>query len=114
MAYSGCLSDSVSNATVPGFYASIALSDRPLRQKYNPKNLNPSLLYSARQSEERAGSFRATLEQHGLYSSFQYVLRLSPVVHKKLAELGAGIKSSREAGFDGAQAFSTLLHETVH
>jgi len=42
------------------------------------------------------------------------VLRLSPVIHKKLAEVGSGIKTSRQAGFDGAQAFSTLLHETVH
>jgi hypothetical protein len=77
-------------------------------------DLNPSLLYSARRDEERAGSFNATLRAHGLYSSFQYVLRLSPAVHKKLAEVGDGIKSSQEIGLDGAQAFSTLLHETIH
>jgi hypothetical protein len=77
-------------------------------------DLNPSLLYSARRDEERAGFFNATLRAHGLYSSFQYVLRLSPAVHKKLAESGTGIRSSQETGFDGVQAFSTLLHETVH
>jgi hypothetical protein len=42
------------------------------------------------------------------------VLRLSPAVHQKISELRPGIVSSREIGFDGAQAFSTYLHETIH
>ncbi len=77
-------------------------------------NLDPSLLYSARSLEPKSGAFSATLKTHGLYNSFQYVLRLSPAVHRKLAEIGNGIVSSREAGFYGAQAFSTFLHETIH
>jgi hypothetical protein len=42
------------------------------------------------------------------------VLRLSPVVHRTLDGSPIGIVSSGEVSFDVAQAFSTLLHETVH
>src|SRR5271166_5625126 len=55
----------------------------------------------------------ATINAHGLYNSFQFVLRLSPEVHRKLAALPNGI-TSKDIGFDGLQAFSTYLHETVH
>jgi hypothetical protein len=77
-------------------------------------NLDPSLFCSAQSLEPKPGAFNATLNAQGLYNSFQYVLRLSPAVHRKLSEIGSGIVSSREAGFDGAQAFSTFLHETIH
>jgi hypothetical protein len=60
------------------------------------------------------GTFNATLDTHGRYNTFQYVLRLSPAIHRKLAEIGSGIHSSRDAKQTGAQAFSTFLHETVH
>jgi len=44
-----------------------------------------------------------------------FVLRLSPLVHRALSTLQEeGIHSSREIGFDRAQAFSTYLHETIH
>jgi hypothetical protein len=42
------------------------------------------------------------------------VLRLSPRIHQTLAGLTPGIGSSNQAGFDGAQAMSTYLHETIH
>ena len=58
------------------------------------------------------GDFRATLEARGLYNSFQFVLRLSPVVHRQLASLPSGIVT--ELDFDDMQAFSTYLHETIH
>jgi hypothetical protein len=61
-----------------------------------------------------SGGLSATLNAHGLYNAFQFVLRLSPAVHQKISELPAGIVSSHEIGFDGAQAFSTYLHETIH
>jgi hypothetical protein len=77
-------------------------------------DLDPSLLFSVHRISGHAGAFHATLKANGLYSSFQYVLRLSPEIHRKLSELGAGVKSSKETGFSGAQAFSTFLHETVH
>lgn len=60
------------------------------------------------------GVFGATIKAHGLYNAFQFVLRLSPAVHQKISELPTGIVSSREVGFDAAQAFSTYLHETIH
>jgi len=62
----------------------------------------------------KPGSFAATSKAHGLYSSFQFVLRLSPAVHKQLTKLRSGIVSNREVGLEGARAFSTYLHETVH
>ncbi len=55
----------------------------------------------------------ACLNSHGLYNSFQSVLRLSPEVHRKLATLPTGIVTE-QVDFDGLQAFSTYLHETIH
>jgi hypothetical protein len=77
-------------------------------------NLDPQLLSSANQMPIASADLSATLNAHGLYNAFQFVLRLSPAVHQKISELPAGIVSSREIGFDGAQAFSTYLHETIH
>ena len=58
--------------------------------------------------------FRATLNAHGLFNTQQFVLRLSPVVHRALASVPAGIVSSSNMNFEQAQAMSTYLHETVH
>jgi hypothetical protein len=78
-------------------------------------NLDPQLLSSANPIGPTAsGDLSATLNAHGLYNAFQFVLRLSPAVHQRISELPAGISSWREIGFDGAQAFSTYLHETIH
>ncbi len=56
----------------------------------------------------------ACLNAHGLYNSVQFVLRLSPEVHRKIAALpGSGILSG-PLDFDSLQAFSTYLHETIH
>lgn len=60
------------------------------------------------------GVFAATLKGHGLYNTFQFVLRLSPAVHRKLASLPNGIVNSGATDLEGLQAFSTYLHETVH
>ncbi len=59
-------------------------------------------------------TFAATLEAHGLFNTFQFVLRLSPQVHRRLVETSRGILTSADIGFEGAQAFSTYLHETIH
>lgn len=75
--------------------------------------LQPDLLFGLPGSRDD-GNFHATLDGHGLYNTFQFVLRLSPAVHRKIAELPSGIATSSEAGFEGAQAFSTFLHETIH
>lgn len=60
------------------------------------------------------GAFAATLKGRGLYSTFQFVLRLSPAVHRKLSSLPSGIVNSSMIDFDGVEAFSTYLHETIH
>ncbi|MBB3747186.1 hypothetical protein FHX10_006742 [Rhizobium sp. BK591] len=75
--------------------------------------LQPDLLPSLR-SYTHEGKYAATLRGHGLYDAFRFVLRLSPEVHRKIAELPGGIVKSREAGFERTQAFSTFLHETIH
>jgi hypothetical protein len=59
-------------------------------------------------------SFNATTKAHGLYNTFQFVLRLSPAVHRKLASMPSGIVNSGMIDLEGVQAFSTFLHETVH
>ena len=73
-------------------------------------NLNPSYLFADRAPPE----FHATVEAHGLYNTQQFVLRLSPLIHRKLSELEPGISTNGIIGFDGAQAMSTFLHETMH
>lgn len=58
--------------------------------------------------------FAATTEAHGLYSTNQFVLRLSPLIHQTLANREGGITTNGKIGLDGAQAMSTYLHETIH
>jgi hypothetical protein len=74
--------------------------------------LAPELL-NARPSASTP-AFAATTEAHGLYSTNQFVLRLSPVVHQTLARLQPGISTNGKIDLDGAQAMSTYLHETIH
>jgi len=59
------------------------------------------------------GDLNACLNSHGLYNPFQFVLRLSPEVHRRMAALPNGIVTGG-IDFDGLQAFSTFLHETIH
>lgn len=58
--------------------------------------------------------FKAVTNAHGLYHTQQFVLRLSPAVHRKLAEFRPGVHTVGDAGFEGVRAMSTYLHETVH
>jgi hypothetical protein len=57
--------------------------------------------------------FNACINGHGLYNSFQFVLRLSPEVHRRLSSYSPGITSGVKDPED-IRAFSTYLHETVH
>lgn len=59
-------------------------------------------------------SLAAVLDAQGRYHALQFVLRLSPLIHRTLEKLPHGIVSSADIDFDGAQAFSTYLHETIH
>ena len=76
-------------------------------------DLNAYLLDSAAGLVASPIDLNACLNSHGLYNPFQFVLRLSPEVHRKIATLPTGIV---RGGFDfeGLQAFSTYLHETIH
>lgn len=77
-------------------------------------NFDARLLQSVQTLVGGEGDFNATLDAHGLYNTFQFVLRLSPAVHRTIAALPSGIVSSQEATFEGTLAFSTYLHETIH
>ena len=75
--------------------------------------ITPSLLDSPIGIVESPVDLKACLNSHGLYNSFQFVLRLSPEVHRKIEALTNGTIQGR-ADFDNLRAYSTYLHETVH
>ena len=77
-------------------------------------SFSPALLNDHAPLMSSSGEFRATTEAHGLYNTFQFVLRLSPLVHRKLASLPSGIVNSGDVDLEGVQAFSTYIHETIH
>jgi hypothetical protein len=77
-------------------------------------NLNTGLLESIPVLVEGSGDMHAVLNARGLYNTFQFVLRLSPEVHRKIEALPNGIISSSAVDFEDLQAFSTYLHETIH
>lgn len=72
-------------------------------------HLQSSLLTPAKR-----GAFHATLDGHGSYNTFQFVLRLSPKIHRALGGIADGSKSAQSSNFETVQAFSTFLHETIH
>lgn len=76
-------------------------------------NLKPSLLDTPVGNIESPSDLKACLNAHGLYNSFQFVLRLSPEVHRKIEELPKGIITDA-VDFDNLRAYSTYLHETIH
>lgn len=67
--------------------------------------------------EDRADGpkdLRSCINAHGLYSTLQFVLRLSPEIHRVLSTTPSGIYSGSNISFESIQAFSTFLHETIH
>lgn len=75
--------------------------------------LTPELLF-ADASDRASPAFPAVHNAHGVYSTLQFVLRLSPMVHRTLSRFDAGITTNGAIGWEGGQAMSTLLHETIH
>ena len=75
--------------------------------------LNLNLLDSPYGLDKSPAELNACLNAHGLYNSIQFVLRLSPEVHRKIAALPTGIVAGG-IDFETLQAFSTYLHETIH
>lgn len=76
--------------------------------------LNANLLDSSRGLLTGPDDLYAVLNAHGLYNSTHFVLRLSPEVHRKLSGFSDGVKIRTGVDFEGAQAMSTYLHETIH
>jgi hypothetical protein len=56
----------------------------------------------------------ATLQAHGLYSTEQFVLRLSPENHRLVDEATSAESSNTSISEAALQAYSTYIHETVH
>jgi hypothetical protein len=78
------------------------------------KRLNPSLLLADTGHAISDNAFRATINAHGLYNTQQFVLRLSPRIHRLLSSRLSGVTTSKSVSLELAQAMSTYLHETVH
>ena len=58
-------------------------------------------------------SFAATLNAHGLYSTTEFVLRLSPRIHELVDAMTRGETDGYSAD-ELYTAYSTYLHETIH
>jgi hypothetical protein len=56
--------------------------------------------------------YNACINSHGLYNSFQFVLRLSPLIHHRLSSVPTGIVNGIDS--ESLMAFSTYFHETIH
>jgi hypothetical protein len=84
-----------------------------LVERTSAMQLKPSLLDSPTDTIEVPGDLQACLNSHGLYNPFQFVLRLSPEVHRKIELLPTGLIHG-PADFDCLRAYSTYLHETIH
>jgi hypothetical protein len=76
--------------------------------------LDHSLLTTLNENASVPEELRSCLNAHGLYSTLQFVLRLSPRIHRILAATPTSIYDSSQISFEQVQAFSTYLHETVH
>lgn len=59
--------------------------------------------------------YNACLNSHGEYNSFQFVLRLSPLVHNRIEKFSTAILAGDDiSDFEDVVAFSTYIHETIH
>ena len=77
-------------------------------------DLNPELLESEPLVPEVSPDFPAILNVRGLYSTTEFVLRLSPRIHQLIDAVPSGVYSTDDLDAEIIQAFSTYLHETVH
>lgn len=77
-------------------------------------NLDRSLLATFEEQDDVPVDLHACINSHGLYNRVQFVMRLSPEVHRRLSDLSPQITTYRQVTDEQVQAFSTLLHETVH
>lgn len=68
------------------------------------------------ESEEyKPGEYRAVLNARGLYSSLQFVMRLSPDVHRRVTRQASVVVNVEESTApEDLFAYATVLHETTH
>jgi hypothetical protein len=76
-------------------------------------NFNIELLDNRKNQIRYADTLKACFNSHGFYNNIQFVLRLSPLVHEKIASMPSGIVS-RKFNAESLQAYSTYIHETFH
>ena len=77
------------------------------------RQLNPKLL-SIDASDHAGTALQATNKALGLHHTQQFLLRLSPEIHRILGAIEPGITTAGKLGHDATQAMSTYLHETIH
>lgn len=80
----------------------------------DPVNADRSLLTTLHERASAPEELYACINAHGLYNRVQYVLRLSPEVHRRLSRFSTQILKLNRVAPAEMQAFSTLLHETLH
>ena len=77
-------------------------------------NLDRSLLATFEERDDVPVDLHACINSHGLYHRVQFVMRLSPEVHRRLSGISPQLTNNSQVTYEQVQAFSTLLHETVH
>lgn len=77
-------------------------------------DLDIDLLDASHEAIELPPELAACINAHGLYSTQQFVLRLSPRIHELISSIPPGIYNSDDLGAETVQAYSTYIHETVH
>src|ERR1700735_5647445 len=72
------------------------------------------LLDSINDQHETIPTFEACLNDHGMYETMRFVLRLSPRNHELMETIEAGGFESGPIPSETIQAYSTYIHETIH
>ena len=76
--------------------------------------LEPLLLDADPIGGEVPADFAACLNERGLYSTNQFVLRLNPRIHALVDAASPGLYAEGDLTEETLQAYSTYLHETIH
>ena len=72
-------------------------------------NIDHSLLATFEERASAPEELHACINAHGLYNRVQFVLRLSPEVHRQLSGLSLQLVNTSQVTFEQVQAFSTRI-----
>jgi len=72
------------------------------------------LLEAQPHQQPAPADFAACLNERGLYNTNQFVLRLSPRIHRLVDAATSGEHAIEDLSSEMIQAYSTYLHETIH